>query len=649
MLDDRKTQILLSLIKTDHVLSVQDWVEEHQVSDKTIRKDLQVISDWLTKSGYLLKVIRRPGIGVYLEGDDFEKKLALQQIKQGSPPLSPYDTEERRNRIYLFLLQAEKPVTTEQLAINFYVSKSSLYTDLTEVEQRARKDGLSLIRRPNYGVEIQGLERRRRCAIQLVVERLIQGPWKLNLEGLFPSVPFSLIKGLLRIAEKEHIYSLSEESFQRIIIHIVVMLRRVKLKQIVQMDEQEMIDLEKGPEAKIVQELVQKLEHDFALRIPREERAYLTIYFAGAKLRNLNPHSTTSEVTFVEPAPEAMKQAKLLIQRVANYLEVPIQDDQTLQYSLALHLYSAINRLRHEVIFPNPLLQQIKETYRVMFETILAVLPNYEQELGVSFTEDEVGYLTLHFQAALERMENKEDQYSALLVCTTGIGTLQLLSSKIQKRFPMIQIADTIASYELEEALERHEPDMIISTIKLPQLTKVPHIVVSPILTQEEQDLVQALVFSSRQKAKRSYPTISSMLEAERIFLDVDLLDQSSVIHYLWKVMYDQGYVTFDYKETALHREELSSTAIGNQVAIPHGSVEESLRSGIALVRLKQSILWGTEEVRFVILFACESGEKHLMKDFFQELDQLLEDKHLLSQMLLADNAEDFLALIPDK
>lgn len=649
LLDGRKIQILLSLIETDDVLSVQDWVAEHQVSDKTIRKDLQVISNWLADSGYLLKVIRRPGIGVYLEGDDFEKKLVLQQLKQGSPHLSLYETEERRNRIYLFLLQLEKPVTMEQLAINFYMSKSSLYTDLTEIERWARKEKLSLIRKPNYGVELRGLERRRRCAIQLVVEKLLRGPWKIDLADLFPSVPFSFIKGLLRIAEKEHVYSLSEESFQRILIHILVMLHRVKMKQIVQMDEQEMVGLEKGPEAKIVQELVQKLEQDFALRIPREERAYLTIYFAGAKLRNPNRLITNSTVDPVAPAPEAMEQAKLLIQRVANYLEVPIQHDQTLRYSLALHLYSTINRLRHEVFFPNPMLQQIKETYRVMFETVLAVLPSYEQEVGVSFTEDEIGYLTLHFQAALERIEDKEDKPSALLVCTTGIGTLQLLSSKLQKRFPMLQIVDTISSYELDEALERHHPDMIISTIELSQLTQVPHIVVTPILTQEEQDLVQALVSSSMKKKKRFYPTISSMLEAERIFLDVDLTDQSSVIHYLWKVMYDQGFVTFDYKEKVLEREKLSSTAVGNLVAIPHGPVEESLRSGIALAKLKEAIQWGNEEVRFVILFACESGEKHLMKDFFQELNQLLEDKQLLNQMLIADQVETFLRLIPEK
>ncbi|MCV5526761.1 hypothetical protein OFN18_32365, partial [Escherichia coli] len=65
-------------------------------------------------------------------------------------------------------------------------------------------------------------------------------------------------------------------------------------------------------------------------------------------------------------------------------------------------------------------------------------------------SEDEVGYLTVHFQAAMERQIARK---RVLLVCATGIGTSHLLKSRILRAFPEWTIVDVISAANLSQVL----------------------------------------------------------------------------------------------------------------------------------------------------------------------------------------------------
>ncbi|MDO1920809.1 hypothetical protein Q2378_27590, partial [Escherichia coli] len=58
-------------------------------------------------------------------------------------------------------------------------------------------------------------------------------------------------------------------------------------------------------------------------------------------------------------------------------------------------------------------------------------------------SEDEVGYLIVHFQAA---MELQIARMSVLLVCSTGIGTSHLLKIRILRGFPDRMIVDVLSA-----------------------------------------------------------------------------------------------------------------------------------------------------------------------------------------------------------
>ena len=78
-----------------------------------------------------------------------------------------------------------------------------------------------------------------------------------------------------------------------------------------------------------------------------------------------------------------------------------------------------------------------------------------------------MGYLTVHFQAAMERQIARK---RVLLVCSTGIGTSHLLKSRILRAFPEWTIVDVISAANLSQVLPDNI-ELIISTMPVAYVT----------------------------------------------------------------------------------------------------------------------------------------------------------------------------------
>ncbi|MCB7430489.1 PTS sugar transporter subunit IIA, partial [Erysipelatoclostridium ramosum] len=52
-----------------------------------------------------------------------------------------------------------------------------------------------------------------------------------------------------------------------------------------------------------------------------------------------------------------------------------------------------------------------------------------------AITSEEIAYITIHVCAAMERNRYQGSQFTILLVCNSGVGTSQLLLSRLKKYF----------------------------------------------------------------------------------------------------------------------------------------------------------------------------------------------------------------------
>ena len=111
-----------------------------------------------------------------------------------------------------------------------------------------------------------------------------------------------------------------------------------------------------------------------------------------------------------------------LIDNVENILQHSFQGDRILRENLIQHLTSSFARIRSGFHIKNPLKDQIKKTYLHLFLIIQTILDEFVEQYGFRFPEEELAYLTVHFQAALERKKDKDARYRVALISNHGIG-----------------------------------------------------------------------------------------------------------------------------------------------------------------------------------------------------------------------------------
>lgn len=89
--------------------------------------------------------------------------------------------------------------------------------------------------------------------------------------------------------------------------------------------------------------------------------------------------------------------------------------------------------------------------------------------------------------------ENKK----IILVCSSGVGTSQLLYSRITKAFPDWEIIDIVPGSRLKKTLAEKQCDLIISTIRIEEMM-IPVAYVSALFSAKDIIRVTETLFAER-------------------------------------------------------------------------------------------------------------------------------------------------------
>ncbi|MED0656418.1 BglG family transcription antiterminator [Anoxybacillus ayderensis] len=642
----RHKKIIKALLDANDYVSVTSLANDLYCSEKTVRNDLKVLDQWL-KRYPTLQIERKPSVGVRLEGDEVAKGMLLRDL------LHMRDGEECQLQLLKRLLMADKPITMQQLADQLYMSKSTIHYDLEDIDRWLRSFHLKLIRKPNLGLKVQGEEKNWRMALSRLVELLVdhshymfnERQLKMIADVLQP-YEVALIEKEVREVESVLPFPLTDEAVMSLTIHIAIAVKRMKQGHSIQMNLTQLNELKQKREYKLAGQLARKIETRLAIKIPDAEVGYIALHLLGARIRYDHVHLNNGvEKFFSEIDEEALRVTRLLMEYVSNHMDDRLINDQELLLGLTIHLHSTLNRLRNGLSITNPMLSEIKKMYRYAFEIVLSFMKQMEGGMNLAIPEDEIAYIVLHIQAALERVQHKQyGRKKVLIICTTGSGTSRFVEAKFAAAFPEVDVVGIASISKLNEVIEEKKPDLLISTVPLLNHTTLPTITVSPLLRKHELEMIKDQLFHLRiKKAERkSYGAIKSLLDEQLIFLDLPFTTREHVITYLAEQLYEHGYVDEMYEQSANDRESVSSTYIGSEMAIPHGEVQFIRQSVIAVGRLQSSVGWGGDRVCLVFMIASRMKEKERIKQLFQELVALSEDEETIRKLKQVKTARQF-------
>lgn len=144
---------------------------------------------------------------------------------------------------------------------------------------------------------------------------------------------------------------------------------------------------------------------------------------------------------------------------------------------------------------------------------------------------------------------------------------------------------------------------------------------------------------------------ITDLLDLRSIAIQANVSSKEETIDCLVDLMYASDKITNkeDYKKGILAREELSTTGIGEGIAIPHAQVEAVKKAGLAAITVKDGVDYESLDgnpvyLAFMIAAPKDGGSVHLQA--LAKLSTLLMNEDFRKALINAKTPEQFLDLI---
>ncbi|MFA3758941.1 PTS mannitol transporter subunit IICBA [Yersinia sp. 2466 StPb PI] len=141
-------------------------------------------------------------------------------------------------------------------------------------------------------------------------------------------------------------------------------------------------------------------------------------------------------------------------------------------------------------------------------------------------------------------------------------------------------------------------------------------------------------------------------LGAENIFLNQHAATKEQAIRFAGEQLVKGGYVEPEYVEAMLEREKLTSTYLGESIAVPHGTIEAKdrvLKTGVVFCQYPDGVRFGDEEdevARLVIGIAARNNE-HI--HVITSLTNALDDESVIERLSKTTSVQEVLDLLGGK
>lgn len=482
VLNKRQLELFNLLAMQTEWMSAIQVAELLRVSVSTLRRDIEAVNEFYVRKEN--KIISKPGLGLKLEitgtlpmPHDSGNDLVLSILK--SKRLIGITTD--------LLSYSPAPLSVSALSEKYSISRSSIVEDLKKIESWVARFSLKVIKN-HTGTYIEGKDYNIRMAFKEIITYSVISNYQLTDSRIDRFSRVQLIKefgeenvancmNLISLIEDELCSSISEPYYTNLFSHLLETIRRTINHNRRKEENYDLIRYA-DKEWTIAERAVKWLEGEYKIEFPSIEIYYIYQYVISSG-RSPVDHEKKEE----SHDGEILDYAENLTRNVSTLLNIDLSEDPELRKALVSHIKPMLNRLNYGIMIHNPILEDIKNELGPVFNSVreASVDINKKQKIPVP-SDDEIAYLSVYIQAAIERtIERKK----VILVCSSGIGASQLLSSRIMRTFPEWEIVDIVSGAKLKNTLAQKKCDLIISTIRL-QEVEPPVAYVTALFTKKD-------------------------------------------------------------------------------------------------------------------------------------------------------------------
>lgn len=433
---------------------------------------------------------------------------------------------------------------------------------------------------------------------------------------------------------------LTDISLKNLLVHVLIAMKRATKEHNVIYTLRESKEIEQHKEFLIATSIFEEIYNQLHIDVATSEIYYLAQHLIASKKYIESANEETSN--YIEQLVIEM------LHRVNTIVNINFLQDDNLIKWLKIHLESVIPRIRFHMNIRNDILDVIKNEYPLAFQIGVIASKVIEEKEHITVDENEIGYIAVHFGAALTRMDIQADKIkkSAIVVCGGGIGTAVLLKAKLKEYFKdLIHIVNTLPGYQLTET-NLNSVDLVFTTIPLSHLKNLPTkksdkiIHIKNLLNNEEVQLIQQKFFKSSDISKTN---IKKFFRKDYFITNKQFNTKEEILSYLTNKLENSGLIDSETTNSIFEREIASPTEIGNLVAIPHPMVNNTAISSISVLVLNKPIIWVDHHVQVVFLISIAKDEFYLWEPIFLKLFKYLVKENGIKQIINQPNYDNFI------
>jgi PTS system mannitol-specific IIA component len=137
------------------------------------------------------------------------------------------------------------------------------------------------------------------------------------------------------------------------------------------------------------------------------------------------------------------------------------------------------------------------------------------------------------------------------------------------------------------------------------------------------------------------------LIAKEQIKLNASIVDKREAIALAGNLLVDGQHVAKEYIDKMYEREELTTTYIGNGVAIPHGTNESKpfiKSSGISIVQVPSGVDFGGGNTAYLIIGIAGIGDEHL--EILSNIAIVCSEEENVKNLVQASTKEEIIEIL---
>lgn len=478
----RELLIIDILLRENTFISAHNLALQLETSTKTIYRTIKQINNESQNKNIILS---EKGKGYRIEYDQYLKNAYIKENKVQTPI-------ERRKYIILFLLfRSPNGVQYNYLYEKYFLSQEAINNDIYTMQTYLSGKNLELIRYNNR-LKIIGKEKYIRGEINKIINdmEILNESSQLLKEGFSKRHDIEFIKEQVMYnieipLKKEIPYPYDVN----IITHLTILINRFREGRVpstayeeINTEEKKTIE-ENSSLFFLAQQVIQNISSYLDVSLPKIEIYYLFQYLvsSGVSFIQDNNEKTLAESIATDYIEKVSQHYPRINRKTSLYLE------------LFNHIRPMLYRINRQINISNGMLNEIKSEYHELYQYLSTITNEIEEKNEINtISEDEIGFIAIYFAKHLEI--NKYNK-KIIIICSSGIGTSELLRVKVNNAFPDIEIVKVLPYRTFLKNLDKYqEIDLILTTVEFKVKVTSPYLLVNSMFTDRDKQMVKKII-----------------------------------------------------------------------------------------------------------------------------------------------------------